>query len=35
MSLFAQVQKEIKDGTKAPCKAVFHFQTINMIVSGK
>lgn len=35
MSLLAQVQKEIKDGTKPPCKAVFYFQTINMIVSGK
>lgn len=35
MSLLAQAQKEIKDGTKPPCKAVFHFQTINMIVSGK
>lgn len=35
MSLLAHVQKEIKDGTISSCKAAFHYQTINMILSGK
>lgn len=35
MSLLAHVQKEIKDGTNSSSKAAFHYQTINMIVSGK
>ena len=35
LSLLAHVQKEIKDGTLPSWKAAFHYQTINMIVSGK